>query len=425
MKRMSEHFTGQNSWAGWAFPVLTATICVLLWYSCRPVSEPETLGLDPATSWGHPNKLDFRINVSADEKNVAFGLIADTHVDAATNRWKGSNPSDPDADQYNNSVKMHNNRSAIRDLNLDCKTSGAPHVEHDCLGIVMVGDMVDNIGVSTTGFTQQLIAFRQLYEHDYNHAGVAIHGDCGTTCNIAYNLEDKYRIQFPVVPMLGNHDVASDEEIKTTGYIQQRVSGAPGLLAEYNKTNFMWRWGRYLFVTLGLWAGSSNWQNPYRMDTGKLDWLRDNLARYAPDSSIGVLIFQHYGWDGGESNQDRYWKAEHRQMMINVLRGRSYNDNSGPSRPYNIIGIFTGHNHWPQEQRLVAAGTDAQGKTVNFENFIMFSVRGNGSNPAYGYSVVRLTGTKMYIHTKDKNPNLGGGNGEFWPVLERNIRILN
>lgn len=426
MKNKSTYFRRQKLWAERASLVLTALIFILLYSSCEHESEPsesETLGLDPATSWGHPKKLDLRANVSNDEKVIAFGLVADTHVDATTSKWRGSNANDPHADHWNNSEKMHNNRSTMFDLNLDCKTTGSPHVERDCLGILMVGDMVDNMYVNTTGFTQQLIAFRQLYEHDYNHDGVSVDG--GDTGPNAYNLESKYRVQFPVIPMLGNHDVASDDEIKTTGYIQQRVSGAPGMLAEYNKTNFMWRWGRYVFVSLGLWAGSSNWQNPYRMDTGKLDWLRDNLARHAPDSSIGVLIFQHYGWDGGESNQDRYWKQEHKQMEINVLLGRSYSDNSGPIKPYNVIGIFSGHNHWPEELRIVSAGTDASGKPVQFNNFVKFAVRGNSSNPAYGYSVVRLTGTKMYMHTKDKNPNLPGGNGAFWPVGEWDIRILN
>ncbi|MBN2571919.1 MAG: metallophosphoesterase [Ignavibacteriales bacterium] len=246
--------------------------------------------------WGSPEKIDlFYKAVSENEKYVSFGLIADTHIDAMTCR-DGNTEICGDGDYYNNSEHMRNIRKVVKDLNLDCKTTGAPHVEHDCLGIIHLGDMTNDHNVNT----QQILAFRQLFEYNYSNSGVYTWDcDCGTRCNDAYS--QGVRINTPVIPMLGNHDVASNsdnETSRTVGYIIQRVSNANGILAQYPShapTNFIWRWGQYVFVTLGLHASSYNWEAMNETDIDKIEWLKTSLKQIVGDKNLGVLIFQHYG----------------------------------------------------------------------------------------------------------------------------------
>jgi len=363
--------------------------------------------------WGGPKKIDLTsVPVADNEKNIAFGIITDTHVDALTSQYGPKYcTSGGYADWYNNSQKMHNNRTIIADLNKDCSKTGAIGV--DCLGIVHLGDMVNDWK------TQQVLAFRQLYEHDYpgNNGGTVYSDSCISDDN-GYSLG--FRISYPVIPMLGNHDVTAhfeDQAKETGGYIIQRMGGATGLLAQYpsdNPSNFIWRWGQYIFVTLGLWAGSYNWGDPNHTDTSKLNWLRDNLDKFAGGDNLGVLIFQHYGWDGF-SEESRWWTDDQRDMMLDVLCRRDIGPgNNGSCNPYNVIGIFTGHNHWPQQWIKVDAGKDANGNPVQFWDFSMMTAGFNTSDGTYGFSVVQLTGDHMYIHTKAHND--GKNYNQYWPT---------
>ncbi|MBN2571918.1 MAG: hypothetical protein JXA68_07310 [Ignavibacteriales bacterium] len=91
-------------------------------------------------------------------------------------------------------------------------------------------------------------------------------------------------------------------------------------------------------------------------------------------------------------------------------------------KPYNVLGIFTGHNHH-QHWIQVPAGKDANGNNIVFENFSMIpggiSDKITDCNGCYGFSIVRLTPDKMYIHTKNENT------GRYWDVTERDINVGN
>ena len=366
--------------------------------------------------WGHPNKLDLTaIPVADNEVNVAFGIITDTHVEALTSRDAPAGCVIIGQTSYYNdtSQKMRNNRSTIPDINQDCSKAGAVGV--DCLGIVHIGDLVNDRK------TQQLLGFRQLYEHDYpgGGGGTVYSSDC-IVDHDAYSLG--HRIKYPVIPLLGNHDVTEhyqDQNSETGGYIIQRFSDAIGLLDQYpnyidpanqsrNPTNFIWRWGQYVFVTLGMSAGSYNWQTQ-ATDPNKLLWLKESMAKYVNDSTLGVLIFQHYGWDSSSKN---WWTDYERDMMINILCRR--NDKNQVCQPHNVLGIFTGHNHWPQQWIPIDAGKDTHGDDVRFWDFSMMTTGFDTNDGTYGFSVVKLTGDYMYIHTKARNYKTGYN--QYWPT---------
>lgn len=388
-----------------------------------PVAEQPLMGESEANAnYGTPNKITLNL-VSNEERKIAFGIIADTHVDA-TSCTQGNSRDYND----NNSWKMSRNRQMIADLNRDCTAkTGAPFVDglitSDCQGVVHLGDMVHGTEGLDGVHAQQLIAFRQLYENDYTNTGVQLAQNCGTGDSQAYSLG--YRCSFPVIPILGNHDVPSNFQAKASGYLEQRIADAQGILSSYASTgyrdrcNFIWRWGKYVFVTLGLWAGSVDWEpRNFPTDVNKLIWLQNwlrNPANRVREDSLGILIFQHYGWDGQSGN---YWNTTQKQQLINILCGRDYNQNDGPNIPYNVLGIFSGHIHWPQQWYSAFEGTDISGKYFKIENFSMLSSGATGDHrEEWGFSVVRLTGEEMYIHTKEKY------SGQYWPVTKRTIKI--
>jgi hypothetical protein len=369
--------------------------------------------------WGSPEKIDlFHKPVSENEKYVSFGLITDTHIDAMT--CKDGLTLCGDGYYCNNSEHMRNTRKVIKDLNLDCKPSGAPHVEYDSLGIIHLGDITNDHDVNT----QQILAFRQFFEYNYSNNGVYTWDcDCGTRCNDAYSLGTRIN-DIPVIPMLGNHDVAKNsqnETSRTVGYIIQQMENANGLLAQYPShapTNFIWRWGQYVFVTLGLHASSRNWEAINETDIDKIEWLKTSLEQIVGDKNLGVLIFQHYGWDGFSAS---WWTDEQKNLLLDVLNPCRV-DTSKTVKPYNVIGIFTGHNHH-QHWYSVPAGKDAYGNDVVFENFSMIPAgitdKSTDCNGCYGFSIVRLTPDKMYIHTKNE------ASGVYWDVTERDISVGN
>ncbi|MCK4581546.1 MAG: hypothetical protein KAU10_09345, partial [Dehalococcoidia bacterium] len=360
--------------------LLMTTSCALF----EPPGADGGLTSDNQTNYGDP----YHVSVATVDPNqtvFSFGIIADTHINA-TNAgvfWE----CDTDT--------VVRNRLLIDNVNDHCK---------GCLGVVHLGDMVDAHNV------QNLVAFRQLYENDYpGENGGAIAGEYDDHYD-AYSRG--HRINKPVFPGIGNHGApksdSSDDWTYALSYIADRIHGAPGIVSTYDyyvdKTlhhvAYAWRWGRYFFIHLGLWAGSCGYESSACTDHDKLNWLKQLLEVEVGDSGDGVLIFQHYGWDGfskqkNDKGEAVWWSDDQREMEINVLCGRAYYDSSGPCNPYNVLGIFTGHNHeraWPNVYPV-------EEEAFHFNNYV-FRDSGAESNH-YGFSIVDLTGDKLTIRTKN------------------------
>jgi hypothetical protein len=340
-------------------------------------SDDNELDSPNQTDYGSPYKVHIK-EISNSETNIAFGLIADTHIDQGNCCCGKDN--------------TKRTREVVRDINKDCSHS-------DCLGVVHLGDLVDGNN------TQYVVAFRQIFENDYpGHDGGAIAG-CRDTNYDAYSHGDK--IKFPVFPTLGNHDIPpfhSGEENwrMAQDYIGDRVIGAHNLLEHYKEVNYVWRWGKYVFFQLGQWAGSYEHEEEGAVDHNKLSWLRAALKKHVGNSGLGVFIFHHYGWDGF-SEEKRWWNSDQRERELNVLC-RRLNENH-PSVPYNIIGIITGHNHDPRHLH-VKAGKDLNGQEVIFDNYVMQASGARGGSDEYGFSIVHLDGSQMAMRTKNCNSGL-------------------
>lgn len=372
---------------------LALVFLLLMTTTCgQSKGQPETVG-NIDTDAGHPNKVTV-VTVDPNEKVVRFGIITDSHTDTSASigsSW----------------ANVRRNQTLIKDFNIDCVTAG-------CLGAVHMGDMIDTKDI------QKLIAFRQLYEQGYPGKDAGAIANCDPVyfdCHDWYS--EGHRINKAVLPTIGNHDLSkySDGWAHAVDYIGDLIVDAPGIISRYKKATYTWRWGRYWFIQLGLWAGDCEYENAPCIDYNKINWLKAWLSEHVGTSGDGVLIFQHYGWDGGTSkgkdaNGNAIWWSDfQRELEVNVLCRRE--NSSDPCNKYNVLGIFTGHNH-DQDFPVIPAGKDTKGKDVSFQN-IVFRDSGFEADH-YGYSIVYLDGVKLKINTK----NVGGNEWYWW---EKDINL--
>ena len=322
-------------------------------------------------------------------------MIGDTHIDAS---YAGAVPYVAYIDfwgqavwywdhRYRDTDNVIRNRRTVHSLNIH--TNATPN----CHGIVHVGDMVN------ANNTQNLVAFRQLYECDYpGYDGGSIAGAPDDHYN-AYCLG--YRVNKTVFPTVGNHDSpfyssGSHDWHEPACYTRDLIKDTDGIVSYYDDLRsgaYAWRWGQYYFIQLGLWAGSGQTDSESYIDYDKLFWLANFLEEHVGESGLGVLIFQHYGWDSF-STESRWWHQDMRDLELDVLCRRDWNDTlPQPARPYNVIGILTGHVHEVHHIR-VFAGLDAANDSVYFDNI---TVDDAGANTNFGYSIVELLGDEMKI----------------------------
>jgi hypothetical protein len=347
--------------------------------------------------YGQPYKIWIK-QYDDNEKLVSFGLIADSHIDAS-NALLGS---------YRDTENVKHNRHVIECLNIDVETTA------NCHGIVHLGDMVD------ANNTQNLVAFRQLYEKGYPGIdGGAIAGKPDDDYD-AYS--QGYRINRHVFPTIGNHDDPYYKDDPkdwryAEEYVRDLIEGAEGIISCHDHAlsgAYAWRWGQYFFIQLGAWAGSHEYESNTKVDTLKLKWLKEFLENNVGDSNLGVLIFQHYGWD--QDGSQGFWNSEMKNLELDVLMRRPLGSgNNVQGNPYNIIAIFSGHTH-DRSHINVYAGLDAHGDSVYFDNQVIDD--SGEQHWHYGYSIVTLTGDEMKIHTK-----FMGDGGSGWRWYTRPIHV--
>jgi cytolysin (calcineurin-like family phosphatase) len=349
------------------------------------------------SDYGKPHKVEVK-DVPKDELDVSFGIFSDAHLDVNSCLDSAGN---------NGHSKMKNNRTVIRDLNSECKKVG-------CSGVAFTGDLMDD--GSHHHNLQQIVAFRQLYEDNYPGKDGGAIAQCSDSNYTAYSKGDS--ISYPVFPSVGNHDLPvwthddPQDWNKVSEYFGDRVINAPGVHS-YDKTTYYWRWGSYYFFQLGLWAGSYENEDG-KTDTKKLKWLKESLASSVGDSGLGVVLFQHFGWDGF-SKQSRWWTDEQRQEEIDILCRRDSKDQ--PCNAYNIVGIFSGHTH-ARIDKSVDAGTDANGKSVTFHNHVIAS---SGEGKEVGFSIVKILGSQKKLEVKTKQ--IKKPKGQEWSTKEWSMKV--
>lgn len=359
-------------------------LCLCAMISCD-TNQITDLDEDLVTgSYGAPHKIDYT-QYPLDQLWVAFGVITDTHVDAS---YAGEAPSSdwPFYDyRWRDTDRVLKNRKVIDALKSVGVDAGAHFHVH-------LGDLVDDNN------TQNLVSWRQHWEFDYPGSdGGYISGAPGD--HDAYS--QGHKINKPVFPTLGNHDTppfsdGTEDWNEVAGYIRARVRDANDVSDYFGYGAYTLRVGQYYFIFLGEWAGAG--RDEGQQSEAKLDWLEDYLAEHVGKSNLGVLVFQHYGWDDFSTGQDGntrvWWNAQQRQRELDILR------------PYNVLGIFTGHSHG-RRQISVYAGVE-NGQDVYFDNYVTDDAAGSGR---YGFSIVTLKGAQQQMEIKEYS--VGDGSGVF------------
>ena len=355
--------------------LILSIIIHAIFITCKKVepdiSETSTVKSDNQTHPGTPYTAHYT-SVDHDLKSIVFGIITDSHIDCSGY---------PDHDDDH----MEKNKQVIDDINYDIK-----HWAPDEHFIVHLGDAINTENV------QNLVAFRQLYENDYpgsDGGSVAGHTDTDD----AYS--DGHKIKIPVYVNIGNHGApkGSDGWNYMRDYVTNRMKNFYSDDDYHNYDCYYWKSSRFLFIHAGLSVCSyakEKTGDDSVYDEKKIAWIKNVLDTHAPDSTTGVFILQHYGWDYF-SKEARWWTWEMRTRMINLLCRRNYENQI--AHPYNVLGILTGHHHKQGHVRIWAGFTE-DGDDVYFDNYYFNDSYGDGT---YGYSHLWVdNGDTLYIHHK-------------------------
>lgn len=204
-------------------------------------------------------------------------------------------------------------------------------------GVVLAGDMTDDGGGQRAkpeeGF--QLLQFSRRYQRGSGEG----------------------EVHFPVYAGLGNHDLDQDGPKDNVDWYRREMrdyvetSHRPGLFFkpvvpadDYDVASdcYSWNWDRLHLVQLHRFGGDTR-----KGAASSLDWLARDLARHAGDGRP-VALFQHYGWDAFSierwdpasvtfddegAGPPHWWTEDERAALLDIVR------------PYNIAGIFHGHEH--------------------------------------------------------------------------------
>jgi hypothetical protein len=313
-------------------------------------------------------------------------------------------------------------RNVVDKINKYCEDYGR------CAGVVVVGDLTQHT------CTQEVIAFRQLFEDSYPGDDK---GSIDPNCIVGDEDVDIYsdgsRINYGVYPLLGNHDdwseihAACDGESDCTSgdtchetwvqnYIYDRMGGSHALFqppdvqqdsdTKIYWDNYGWEWGSFHFLSLSIWP-FYKWYDPEsgtrnREEATKVAWLKDYLKALGKEK--GIVIFQHLGWD---SFSRKWWSAGVRKDVINVLCDRDSWEE--PCEPYNIIAIISGHTHEDMTRTACTEGDydyststhPCPTDTHTFKNYIVNNA--GAEDDGYGFMHVVLNGVTNNMHMSWEN----------------------
>jgi cytolysin (calcineurin-like family phosphatase) len=220
-------------------------------------------------------------------------------------------------------------------------------------GVVVGGDMTDCGGggeapsVNINGYNNcadyhsglngaQFGAFLKLFDRAHP-VSPAISLDTLPFLAGLTNPDGDLPLKYPIFPGFGNHDLNFADSSQVQNYVGQWSPGAriPGVSISNSdpaSKSYSWDWGGLHLVNAGVFAGSDD--DDYNYSTSSLQWLESDLQAYAGDGRP-VIIFQHFGFDPtwGLPWYEGSGRIHGLQGLFDAIKN------------YNVVGLFTGHNH--------------------------------------------------------------------------------
>jgi cytolysin (calcineurin-like family phosphatase) len=216
-------------------------------------------------------------------------------------------------------------------------------------GVVVGGDMTDCGGGGSApspnynGYNHcsdynsdlngaQLAAFIRVFDHGHQLSPPIYFTPMPFLWGLT-NPDGSVPLKYDLFPGFGNHDLNFVDSAQVRDYVGQWKTGAKIgpttiLYSDPGSQSYSWNWGGVHLVNVGVFAGSDS--NDYNFSIFALDWLKNDLSAYASDGRP-VIIFQHFGFDP-QWGISWYPKAG-LQSLFDTIKN------------YNVVGIFTGHNH--------------------------------------------------------------------------------
>ena len=273
-----------------------------------------------------------------DTRDVTVVVAGDLHFDLP-----------PETDQYYHVVTMNRLEG-----NFTFPTdSAAPGIAGETVrkldGVILAGDMFDKAR------PEILAHYRSRYEMG----------------------PGEKTIHYPVYPGFGNHDIdpaVSDKEadnLKGRAFslhyldsiLNDKLAKGEILNLHPSSRSYSWNIQDVHFVQAQRFSGDTAYCE------SNLDWLADDLKRYASEGNPVVYI-QHYGVDPWAI---KWWPQDARNRLFDIL------DN------YNVAAFLVGHTHEPSIQRY-------RGYPIYQVNNAWPDEDGNGS-----FAVVRLKGDAVSV----------------------------
>jgi hypothetical protein len=181
-----------------------------------------------------------------------------------------------------------------------------------------------------------------------------------------WGLNGERRIAFPVYEGYGNHDCHGPG---VTNAIKARNLQRTGVTnISTNGYHYSWDWDYLHVVCLNIFpANEASAFDPVSDPKGSLQFLADDLAARVGNSGRPIVIYHHYGLD---SMSQPWWTDQQRTNYYQVIA------------PYNVVGIFAGHDH--------------QVDFVPWQGFSTFN-DGTLGKTAGNFLVAHLVGTKLVV----------------------------
>ena len=138
-----------------------------------------------------------------------------------------------------------------------------------------------------------------------------------------YQVNGEGMLRYPVYEGYGNHDFQFFSERVLAGiYIRNKYRSTPVKTSD-NGLHYSWDWDNIHFINLNLYPGG------FGRAEYSLDFLKYDLQHNLKTPNQPVILYHHYSYDSSLL----WWSKEEREEAYEVMKS------------YNIIAIFTGHEH--------------------------------------------------------------------------------
>jgi hypothetical protein len=218
-------------------------------------------------------------------------------------------------------------------------------------------------------------------------------------------------LQYPLFFGLGNHEISGQTDEhgahRMFSYLTNRMT-CKGVNLDQSSGNYSWDWGKLHLVMLNTWAGDQN--SNYAHHSNGLSWLVEDLEKHVGTSGRPVVLFQHYDFsffsfygdkpcpsnqtpcpadschphcvpDPGASTA--FWAPDDATAFLNIIA------------PYNVLGIFAGHTHTHEVNRLdntdYATIAAADGHPITPDRLLDVFTNGSNLGSSGDFIAVRYT----------------------------------